>query len=118
MTPLPCPTCRTNRLVATRETRDDRWATFCIDTTCWIHTSAPCGVGETKDASIRAWNALVAPKPDPVRAALKVPGVADALAWAARTYTLTDDYGAVRADATGAMNDALRALADAARGSK
>lgn len=45
-------------------------------------------------------------------------GVADALAWAMRTYTLTDEYGAMRADATGAMNDALRALADAARGSK
>lgn len=55
---------------------------------------------------------------DPVHAVLAVPGVADALAWAMRTYTLTDEYGAMRADATGAMNDALRALADAARGSK
>ena len=63
---------------------------------------------------IAAWNT----RADPVRAALAVPGVADALAWAMRTYTLTDEYGALRADATVAMDAALRTLADAARGSK
>lgn len=77
-----------------------------------------CIINTDRDALEAGAEAIEARASDPVRAALAVPGVADALAWAMRTYTLTDEYGAMRADATGAMNDALRALADAARGSK
>lgn len=113
--PLPCPFCGSAPDVMELSSIGLRVG---FKVACTTVAGCACcpetRVHATHAAAVKAWNT----RADPVRAALAVPGVADALAWAMRTYTLTDEYGALRADATGAMHDALRTLADAARGSK
>lgn len=109
--PLPCPFCGLTRLIATRHAASSIWTTYCVDTDCWSKGNALCGAGASREESIVAWNALVAPEVDPVRAALAVPGVGDAL----RDLADGRPRDRVRPDA---LIAALRVLADAAEASR